>query len=285
MTEQSPQQTVQDIFNNATRIVIKIGSDLLVNPATLGLRTDWLDTLVSDIKNLHAQDKEIILVASGAVALGRAKAGFSPEQPLSVPEKRLSATWGQQHHTMMMFNAFTNAGIDVAAGLLIQPNHLLSDRKDQNNLRHSYDHVLSKNGVPVVNENDSVATEELRFGNNDVLAAQVSGIMNADLTLILSDIDGLYEEDPKKNQKAEHIPYVSEISDDILGMATEDTNASSTGGMKSKIEAVKIAWDSNSHVIIANGTIENPISRLLKGHEKATCFVKNNTPNLAIASN
>lgn len=285
MTEQSPQQTVQDIFNNATRIVIKIGSDLLVNPATLEPRTDWLDTLVSDIKDLHEQDKEIILVASGAVALGRAKAGFSPEQALSVPEKRLSATWGQQHHTMMMFNAFTNAGIDVAAGLLIQPNHLLSDRKDQNNLRHSYDHVLSKNGVPVVNENDSVATEELRFGNNDVLAAQVSGIMNADLTLILSDIDGLYEEDPKKNQNAVHIPYVGEISEGILAMATEDTNASSTGGMKSKIEAVKIAWENNSNVIIANGTIENPISRLLKGHVKATCFVKSNTPNLAIAAN
>ena len=263
---------IKDAFTNATRIVLKVGSDLMVEPHTGRVRRDWLSDFVEDIKYLHSLDKEVVAVMSGAVAMGRYDAGFSVDQRLTVDEKQLAATWGHQHHTMEIYNAFCEHDVRVASGLLIEPSHIVNDNRDRNNFRRNINHVLSRLGVPVVNENDAVANEELKFGNNDVLCAHVASIIDADLMVILSDVDGLYDRDPKQNADAHHVPYINKLDNNVFSMASSETNASSTGGMSSKLEAVRIAWDHSCNAIIANGNSEGGITALANGQARASLF-------------
>lgn len=274
MNINAPQKTVLSLFNDASRIVIKIGSALVVDVETLEPRVEWLEGFAGDVKALQDQGKELIIIASGAVALGRHDSGFSPDQKLNLPQKQVAATWGKQYHTEIMRKAFSKANVKVASGVVVEPAHLSEHDESYKNFRRTMSAILKVDGVPIINENDTVATEELQFGNNDVLAAQVTDVMNAELLIILSDVDGLYTKNPKEHDDAQHIPYVPFLTDEIMSMATDATSGVSTGGMASKVEAVKMAWDTGRDVIISDGTMMNPISKLMQGLEKSTSFVQ-----------
>ncbi|MGE5270246.1 MAG: glutamate 5-kinase [Thiohalocapsa sp.] len=273
----------------AKRLVVKIGSALLVG-GDGEIRRAWLDGLADDIAAARGRGQEVVVVTSGAVAIGRRHLGLR-RRALRLEEKQAAAATGQIRLAHAYQEALARHGITVAQ-ILLTPDDTEARRRHLN-ARATFAQLLALGAVPVVNENDTVATAEIRFGDNDRLAARVAQMTSADMLLLLSDIDGLYTADPRAEPGAVHIPLVREIGPEILAMAGKAPPGYSSGGMVTKLEAARIAMQAGCAMLIAEGDPRSdsgrgspegdsarPLSAVLAG-AAATLFVAGGEPRSA----
>ena len=253
------------------RIVLKIGSSSLTHPATGKLNLWKIERLVRIICDLKGEGKEVVLVSSGAIAAGRQALG-GQKRPDTISEKQAYAAVGQARLMMVYQKLFSEYNC-VAAQVLLT-NDTMTNDVSRYNAQNTFDELLSLGAVPIVNENDTVSTHEIQFGDNDRLSAIVAALIGADLLILLSDIDGLYTDDPRTNPQARFISLVEEITPELLSMG-KDTSGSDvgTGGMSAKLAAARIATDSGSDMIIANGEDVDIIHDLMKGEDRGTLFM------------
>ncbi len=250
--------------SNAKRIVIKIGSALLVD-AESGLRSHWLDGIAADIADLRASGKQVLVVSSGAIALGRSVLSL-PARPLKLDESQAAAAVGQIALARGWSAALERHGLTAGQILLtLNDTEGRDSRRSYLNARDTIERLLTFGSVPVVNENDTIATSEIRYGDNDRLAARVATMMQADLLILLSDVDGLYTAPPARDPNARLLTDVSEINAEIEAMAGVSSSATARGGMITKIEAGKIATRAGTDMIITSGKRDRPISTLTDG--------------------
>lgn len=270
-------------LRSASRIVVKIGSALLVDAETQKPREGWLEGLARQIVRLKARGQEVIVVTSGAVASGRPVLGLPPDRKLRLEEKQAAAACGQIRLAYAYAEALGAVGLG-AAQILVSPGDT-EHRRRHLNARATVETLLRLGAVPVINENDSVATAELRIGDNDRLAARVAQMCSADTLVLLSDIDGLYTADPRRDASATHIPVVEQLSPQIMGMAQEARSGVGTGGMVTKLMAAQLALAAGCRMVIAHGLdpavlegLDRPTS---EGGVRATWFLPAEDPPLA----
>jgi glutamate 5-kinase len=266
-----------DILASSHTIVVKVGSSLLIDAKTGGLRREWLKSLSADIAQLKSEGKEVLLVSSGAIALGR-RALKLKSGALKLEESQAAAAAGQVRLAGAYADILARDGI-VAAQVLLTLDDT-EERRRYLNARATLRTLLELGSVPVINENDTVATAEIRFGDNDRLAARVASMMEADRLILLSDVDGLYSADPSREEDARHIDEVRAITPEIEAMAGGAVSEVGRGGMASKLIAAKIATAAGCEVVIAEGKSANPIAALRAG-AKATRFRASTTPAAA----
>ena len=268
--------TSANTFQAANRVVVKIGSALIAEQGQA--RQDWLISLATDIADLRAAGQDVVLVSSGAIALGRNQLG--PDRPVKLEEKQAAAALGQPLLMTAMTTAFAPRGITVAQALLTLDD--TENRRRWLNARATLDTLLNAGAVPIINENDSVATDEIRYGDNDRLAARVAQMVGADVLILLSDVDGLYTADPRKDPAATHIAELTELTDAHEAMAGDiNQNADlGSGGMVTKLAAARIAQSAGCSTVITLGTHDRPISKLLNGG-RATWILSELTPDKA----
>ena len=265
---------VREEWSQARRLVIKIGSSLLANSETGALKSDWLKALTDDVAALCRDGKQVIIVSSGAIALGR-RALSLPAGSLNLEENQAAAAVGQidlAHAYEENFKAW-----DIVAAQVLLTLGDTEERRRYLNARNTMETLLRLGAVPVVNENDTVATAEIRYGDNDRLAARVASMMSADCLVLLSDIDGLYSAPPNSGRQGEFISEVDEITPEIEAMAGDTGTELSRGGMVTKIEAARIAGAAGTHMVITRGNELNPLARLANG-ERCTWFLAHSTP-------
>jgi glutamate 5-kinase len=258
----------------ARRIVVKVGSALLVDGESGRLNRAWLETLIEDMVRLRRQGKEIVLVSSGAIALGRRHLGLA-RGPLRLEESQAAAAVGQIRLAHAYKELLEQWDIQVAQVLLTLEDS--EQRVRYLNARATLNALLERGAVPVINENDTVATAEIRYGDNDRLAARVAQMVSADCVVLLSDIDGLYSADPSLNPKAKFIPIVRQIDSRIEAMGGESASEFGRGGMKTKIMAAKIAVEAGAHFCIAAGSPRHPVRRIEQG-ARCTWFKPKSSP-------
>lgn len=246
----------------AKRVVVKIGSALLVDDETGGIRRKWLDALADDVAALREGGQEVVLVSSGAIAVGRRHLGLA-DGVLRLEEKQASAATGQIRLAHAYQETLARHGITVAQILLTLDD--TEERRRHLNARSTLNTLLQFGAVPVINENDTVATSEIRFGDNDRLAARVAAMISADTLVLLSDIDGLYTADPRKDKSARLIGEVTEVTAEIEAMAGAAPTGYSSGGMITKIAAARIAMSAGCRMVIASGKKMNPLQSILDG--------------------
>ena len=247
---------------NFRRIVVKVGSSLLVDSDAGEVRASWLAALASDIAKLHGDGRELLVVSSGSIALGRSRLKL-PRGPLKLEESQAAAAVGQIALARIWSEVLGAHGID--AGQILVTLQDTEERRRYLNARSTIGKLLEWRAVPVINENDTVATAEIRYGDNDRLAARVATMASADLLILLSDIDGLYTAPPAVNPHAQLIPVVETISAEIEAMAGTAASELARGGMRTKIEAAKIATTGGTHMLIASGKIEHPLAAIGAG--------------------
>lgn len=264
-------------FEAANRIVIKIGSALLVDSATGALRIDWLESLAKDVAMLKADGKEVLIVSSGSIALGRRVLGFQGGT-LSLERAQAAAAVGQIRLARAYQEVLTPHGIEAAQILLTLED--TEDRRRYLNSRATIGTLLELGTVPIVNENDTVATDEIRYGDNDRLAAQVASMVSADVLVLLSDVDGLYTADPRLNNNAKFVLYIDVITPKIDKMAGDAGTDGASGGMKTKIMAAKVAMHAGCAMAITKGEVSRPIKALIDG-ATATWFAASASPGVA----
>jgi glutamate 5-kinase len=254
----------------AKRIVVKVGSALLVDDKTGAIKASWLSSLIDDLSDARVRGAEIILVSSGAIALGRRTLGL-PKGTLKLEQKQAAAAVGQIALAQAWAEALRTRNM-VAAQVLVTLTDT-EERRRYLNARATLSTLLEQGAVPVINENDTVATSEIRYGDNDRLAARVASMMSADCLVLLSDIDGLYTAPP--NQKgATFLPIVEDITPDVEAMAGKPVSGVGSGGMITKIEAGKIALGAGCNMVIASGHEVHPLQRVLDG-ARCTWFLAN----------
>ena len=259
---------------NIKRIVIKIGSSVLALPQC-GLNTATIESISSQIASLRSQGLEILLVSSGAIASGVLKLGLK-EPPRTLPLKQAVAAAGQSHLIRTYEKFFEVYSTHVAQILLTHED--LRDRKRYLNARTTLLTLLQLGALPIINENDTVAVDEIRFGDNDTLSAQVASLMDADLLLILTDTDGLYDKDPGAGGNPHLIPSVAEVTVEVEKRAGARPGALGTGGMLTKIRAAKAMSQAGGFTVIANGREEAIITRILSGEVLGTLFLPTEKP-------
>ncbi len=273
--------TAAEALAAARRLVVKVGSALLV--AEDGeIRRQWLDRLADDVARCRARGQEVILVSSGAVAVGRRHLGLSGNR-LRLEEKQAAAATGQIRLAHAYQEALARHRITVAQILLTLED--TEARRRHLNARATFAQLLGLGAVPVVNENDTIATAEIRFGDNDRLAARVAQMTSADMLVLLSDIDGLYTADPREDSGARHIAAVEEIGPQVEAMAGEAAPGYSSGGMVTKLAAARIAMSAGCRMLIARGVPEAgaataPLAAIEAG-ERATLFLPGGEPRSA----
>jgi len=246
----------------AQRIVVKIGSALVVDQAEGAPRAAWLDGVAADIEAMRARGTDVIVVSSGAIALARRTLGLTRGR-LRLEEKQAAAAVGQIRLAQAWTAALSARGLTAAQLLLTLDD--TEDRRRYLNARETLDTLLSLRCVPVINENDTVATAEIRFGDNDRLAARVAEMVKADQLVLLSDIDGLYTADPRRDPEAAHIPVVEAITPEIEAMGGDPPPGYSSGGMRTKLAAARIATRAGCAMAIAVGYVERPLQALEHG--------------------
>src|SRR5512135_3534999 len=244
------------------RIVVKVGSSLLVDSSAGGLKHDWLASLAADIAALHNEKRDVLVVSSGAIALGRAVLKL-PAGALKLEEAQAAAAVGQ----IALARAWTETlgAHKLTAGQVLVTLGDTEERRRYLNARATIAKLLEWRAVPVINENDTVATNEIRYGDNDRLAARVATMASADLLILLSDIDGLYDAPPAGNPNAKLVPIVETVTAEIEAMAGAAESELSRGGMTTKIEAAKIATTGGTHMLIASGKIAHPLQAIADG--------------------
>ncbi|MDY4920235.1 MAG: glutamate 5-kinase [Phascolarctobacterium sp.] len=259
----------REALKNAKRIVVKVGTSTITY-ANGKRNFSQIDRLARELSDLQNQGKEMILVSSGAVAVGVDRLGL-PAKPSTIPGKQACAAVGQGILMNTYEKLFADYGQTVAQVLITRTEAI--DRHRYTNCRNTFMTLLSHGVIPVVNENDVVALDELKIGDNDNMSALVAGIVDADLVIILSDIDGLYTANPATHPEAQLVHTVLEITPEVEASAGGVGSSRGTGGMATKIQAAKAATNSGIQLVIASGTEKNAIPRILQGEEIGTLFV------------
>ncbi len=282
--------TLGDTLKNAKRVVLKIGSALLVDSQNntgegsgdSPLRLRWLEALAQDISTLKSQGKDVVVVSSGSIALGRAVLDLpdkaTTEKPLSLDESQACAAVGQIRLAQAYEQALQPLNLKTAQVLLTLEDGIT--RRRYLNSRATMLRLLGYGVVPIVNENDTVATDEIRYGDNDRLAAQVAAMISADLLVLLSDVDGFYTANPRADNSAEHIARVGVITKEMESMATDSHNLSAKGGMRTKIIAAKTAMAAGCDMVIMKGDGLRPVQALENG-ARHTLFCAADNPQQA----
>jgi glutamate 5-kinase len=244
------------------RVVVKVGSSLLVNVEGGRTNEAWLASLVADVASLHSEGRDVLIVSSGAIALGRSVLKL-PKGSLKLEDSQAAAAVGQIVLARTWSEALGRHGI--GAGQILVTLGDTEERRRYLNARSTIDKLLEWRAVPVINENDTVATNEIRYGDNDRLAARVATMVSADLLVLLSDVDGLYDAPPGSNVDAKLISVVERITPEIEAMAGAANSEFSRGGMQTKIEAGKIATTAGTHMLIASGRVDHPLQAIAQG--------------------
>src|SRR5271170_4175484 len=244
------------------RVVVKVGSSLLVDRRAGRLRESWLASLTTDLAPLHRDNRDVIVVSSGAIALGRAVLKLAAG-PLKLEDSQAAAAVGQIALARTWTEALSRHGIITGQVLVTLGD--TEERRRYLNARSTIDTLLQWRAIPVINENDTVATNEIRYGDNDRLAARVATMVSADLLVLLSDVDGLYDAPPETNAKARHVANVARVTPEIEAMAGSTGSELSRGGMQTKIEAARIATNAGTHMIIASGRRDHPLRAIAEG--------------------
>jgi glutamate 5-kinase len=263
-------------LKDAKRVVIKIGSALLVDEETGALRRTWLDSLADDVARMRTHGQEVLLVSSGAIALGRRQLAITGrKRKLTLEEKQAAASVGQIGLAHAYQESFARHGLAISQILVTL--HDTEEWRRHLNARNTLGTLLRLGAIPVINENDTVATEEIRFGDNDRLAARVAQMISADTLILLSDIDGLYTADPRRERDAAHIPLVEAMTDAIEAMAGSARPGYSSGGMVTKLAAARIATSAGARMAIALGREMHPLAALEDG-ARCTWFLPSTSP-------
>lgn len=263
-------------FAKNKRLVIKVGSSLLIGDDG-HVHRDWLQELAHDVSRLHADGHEILIVSSGAIAIGSTVLGINKRRA-KLSDLQAAAAAGQVQLVHAYQDALAAHAI-VAAQILLTPGDT-EDRRRFLNARGTLSRLLEQSVVPIINENDTVATEEIRYGDNDRLAARVSQLVMADALILLSDVDGLYSADPGRDRAAQHIADVTKITDKIINAAGKTRSDVGSGGMATKVQAARIATHAGCSTVITNGSIERPLSALASGC-RHTVFHAQGSPAVA----
>jgi glutamate 5-kinase len=244
------------------RVVVKVGSSLLVDAQAGRLKESWLASLAADLAEFHRDKRDLLVVSSGAIALGRAVLKLAGG-PLKLEDSQAAAAVGQIALARAWTEALSRHGI-IAGQVLVTLGDT-EERRRYLNARSTIDTLLQWRAIPVINENDTVATSEIRYGDNDRLAARVATMVSADLLVLLSDVDGLYDKPPETDQAARHVARVERITPEIGAMAGAAPSEFSRGGMQTKIEAARIATSGGTHMIIASGRRDHPLCAIAEG--------------------
>ena len=268
--------TPAEALSQARRLIVKIGSSLLVDADNGALREDWLEGLADDVAARRANGCDVVIVSSGSIALGRNVLGL-PRGPLSLDQSQAAAATGQIRLARSYEAALARHGITAAQVLVTLEDS--QNRRRFLNSRATIATLIGLGAVPIVNENDTVATDEIRYGDNDRLAAQVAVLTGADLLVLLSDVDGLYTADPRETS-AERISFVETITPEIEAMAGASANRDAKGGMKTKIWAARTATGAGAQVVVAKGDVARPLEALANG-AAATLFQATANPGTA----
>lgn len=266
-----------DYFAQAKRVVIKIGSSLFVDAKSGALDRAWLEALSDDVAALHRDGREVVIVSSGAVALGRRELGLDPSKA-RLEDNQAAAAAGQILLAHAYKELLGSRDIKVAQILLTLDDS--ENRKRYLNAVRTLTTLMRARVIPVINENDTVATQELRYGDNDRLAGRVSQMISADCLVVLSDVDGLFEQDPQRRPDARHIAEVKTVDESLFDMAGGPGSRHGSGGMRTKLEAARIATGAGCRMVITNGHVANPIQALVDGR-RATWFLSTATPQAA----
>jgi glutamate 5-kinase len=259
---------------SARRVVVKVGSALLVEKSTGSVNREWLEALAEDIAALRARGQEVVLVSSGAIALGRRELGLAGGRP-KLEEKQAAAAVGQIHLAHAWKEVLERRGFTVAQVLLTLGD--TEERRRYLNARSTLTTLLRLGAIPVINENDTVATAEIRYGDNDRLGARVAQMVSADCLVLLSDVDGLYTADPTRDAQAQFIAEVPRITPEIEAMAGGSSSAVGSGGMATKVIAAKIAVGAGCHLCIAAGRGVHPLRQIEAG-ARCTWFIAEASP-------
>lgn len=269
---------MRESLSNKQRIVVKVGSSTITHEATGNINFAKLEKLVRLLTDLHNQGKEVVLVTSGAVAVGRKSVGMQ-ERPKTLSEKQACAAIGQAS-LMTVYQKLFSEYHQPCAQILMTKFTILNDITRQNAC-NTFEQLFKMGVIPIVNENDTVSTDEMEnlgIGENDTLAALVTAMIHGDLVILLSDIDGLYSDDPKKNPEAVLFHQIDGLDDSILGMAKGSSSSVGTGGMQTKVSAARIAVDSGADMVIANGDDIENLRRVMDGELTGTLFVAHKVP-------
>lgn len=272
----------RELLKDKKRIVVKIGSSSLQHKETGDLDYIKLEKLVRELCDLRNQGKDVVLVTSGAIAVGKKavhlKEIMSETEAKTIAVKQACSAVGQARLMMTYQKLFAEYN-QVAAQILMTKNTIV-DNLNRYNAHNTFSELLKMGVIPVVNENDTVATYEIEIGDNDTLSAIVAALVDADLLILLSDIDGLFTDDPRKNPDAKFIEQVDVLTDELMGMGKASTGSNvGTGGMNTKMIAAKIATSSNVDMIIANSKDISIIHRLIEGENEGTLFLAHQDPH------
>lgn len=266
--------TLREQLKDKKRIVVKVGTSSLTHPGTGLTDLITMEKLVRELTDLHNQGKEVILVSSGAIAVGRKTIGMK-ERPQKLAVKQACASIGQAR-LMMMYQKLFMEYNQVASQILMTKNTLVNG-ENRYNARNTFETLLSMGAIPIVNENDTISTYEIQFGDNDTLSAVVAALVQADLLILLSDIDGLFTDDPNKNPNAKFVEYVEHVDQHFEKMAKGSASDVGTGGMSTKLSAAKLATSAGADMVIANGADMGIIHRIMAGEQIGTLFQANRT--------
>lgn len=259
----------RELLKDKKRIVVKIGSSTITHEATNNLNLIKMEKLVRVLADLQNQGKEVVVVSSGAIAVGRQAVGMK-KRPTEVEEKQACAAVGQAK-LMMVYQKLFGEYNQLTAQVLMTKYTMINEIS-RKNAQNTFQELLKMGVIPIVNENDTVSTDEVKIGDNDTLSAIVAALIGADLLILMSDIDGLYTDDPHKNPDAKFIEYVERITPELEGMGKGSASDVGTGGMSTKISAAKIATDSGADMVIANGDDITTISSIIEGENVGTLF-------------
>ena len=263
----------RETFADKKRIVVKIGSSSLTHKETGALNMSKLEVLVRELTDLHNMGKEVVLVSSGAIAVGRQALGFS-ERPAKTEEKQACASVGQAR-LMMIYQKLFSEYNQLCSQILMTKSTIVNNL-NRHNAFNTFQELLNMGVIPIVNENDTVSTYEIHFGDNDTLSAIVASLVEADLLILLSDIDGLYTDDPNTNPEARFVDTVEHLDTHLLEMGKSTSSSSvGTGGMASKLNAAKLAGASGCDMVIANGKDFHVIHKIIAGEPCGTVFKAN----------
>ena len=266
----------RELLKDKKRIVVKVGSSSLIHRETGRLDLRKMEVLVRELSDLHNQGKNVVLVTSGAVAVGSAVLGLK-ERPKELKVKQACSAVGQARLMMIYQKLFAEYN-QTAAQILMTKNTMVNNL-NRMHARNTFEELLNLDAIPVVNENDSISSYELelldKFGDNDTLSAVIAALIGADLLILLSDIDGLFTDDPNTNPDAKFIDTVETLDDKLLSMGKGSVSSVGTGGMATKLTAAEIATAAGADMVIANGADFHVIHKILEGRKHGTLFVHN----------
>lgn len=266
----------REALKDKKRIVVKIGSSSLTHEETGSLNLEKMERLVRILTDIRNSGKEVVLVSSGAVAVGRKVLGMK-ERPTEISEKQACAAVGQASLMTVYQKLFSEYHQSIAQVLMTK--YTMVDKESRTNARNTFEKLNELGVIPIVNENDTVSTEEIKVGDNDTLSAIVAALIQADLLILLSDQDGLYSDDPRKNKDAKFIELVPTLTEEYLNMGKGAGTTYGTGGYKTKLSAAKISADSGADMVITNANNMDNIRKILAGENIGTLFLAHKVPH------